>query len=95
MDTVKLSSKGQIVIPKSMRDDMHLPPGTEFVISVSATGITLTPKTLFPKATVREVRGYLSKHGRTLPSDTAIKDSIKARLKAQDDASKELANDRT
>lgn len=59
MDTVKLSSKGQIVIPKSMREDMHLPPGTEFVISVTATGLTLTPKTLFPKATVREVRGLL------------------------------------
>lgn len=88
MDTVKLSSKGQIVIPKAMRDDMHLPPGTEFVISVTATGLTLTPKTLFPKATVREVRGFLAKRGRVLPDDAEIKASIKARLKAQDDASK-------
>ena len=49
MDAVKLSSKGQIVIPKAMRDDMHLPPGTEFVISVTATGLTLTPKHSFQK----------------------------------------------
>lgn len=89
METVKLSSKGQIVIPKTMRDDMHLPPGTEFVISVTATGISLTPKTIFPKAVGREVRGFLAKKGRTLPDDADIKARIKARLKAQDDASKE------
>lgn len=88
METVKLSSKGQIVIPKSIRDDLHLPPGTEFVISMTATGLTLTPTTLFPRATVREVRGFLAKQGRQLPDDLDIKASIRARLKAQDDASK-------
>lgn len=91
MDTVKLSSKGQIVIPKAMRDDMHLPPGTEFVISMTGAGISLVPKTLFPKATGREVRGILAKQGRALPDDDddAIKARIKMRLKKQDDASKE------
>lgn len=84
MKTVKLSSKGQIVIPKAMRIDLHLPPGTEFVINATATGLTLTPTTLFPKTTVREVRGFLAKRGRSLPSDT----DIKAKLKARDDASK-------
>ena len=88
METVKLSSKGQIVIPKNIRDDLHLPPGTEFVIGKTATGLTLTPTALFPKATVREVRGFLAKRGRQLPDDAEIKTSIKARLKAQDDASK-------
>ncbi|MFZ6798833.1 AbrB/MazE/SpoVT family DNA-binding domain-containing protein [Undibacterium sp. Di24W] len=88
METVKLSSKGQIVIPKAMRDDMHLPPGTEFVISVTGAGISLVPKTLFPKATTREVRGVLAKQGRSMPDDDAIKARIKMRLKAQDDASK-------
>lgn len=88
METVKLSSKGQIVIPKAMRDDLHLPPGTEFVISATATGLSLTPKTLFPKVSVREVRGFLAKRGRTLPDDAEIKASIRARLKAQDEASK-------
>lgn len=88
METVKLSSKGQIVIPKNIRDDLHLPPGTEFVISMTATGLTLTPTTLFPRVTVGEVRGFLAKRGRQLPDDFDIKASIKARLKAQDDASK-------
>jgi AbrB family looped-hinge helix DNA binding protein len=88
METVKLSSKGQIVIPKAIREDMHLPPGTEFVISMTATGLTLTPKTLFPKTSVREVRGFLAQRGRALPDDADITARIKARLKAQDDASK-------
>jgi AbrB family looped-hinge helix DNA binding protein len=88
METVKLSTKGQIVIPKNIRDDLHLPPGTEFVISTTATGLTLTPTSLFPRVTAREVRGFLAKRGRTLPDDVDIKASIKARLKAQDDASK-------
>jgi AbrB family looped-hinge helix DNA binding protein len=88
METVKLSSKGQIVIPKNIRDDLHLPPGTEFVISTTATGLALTPTALFPRVTGREVRGFLAKRGRQLPDDANIKASIKARLKAQDDASK-------
>lgn len=88
METVKLSNKGRIVIPKAMRDDMHLQPGTEFVISMTGAGISLVPKTLFPKATTREVRGVLAKQGRRLPDDDAMKARIKMRLKAQDDASK-------
>jgi AbrB family looped-hinge helix DNA binding protein len=88
METVKLSSKGQIVIPKAMREDMHLPPGTEFVISMTATGLTLTPTTLFPKTSVREVRGFLARRGRIVPDDAEIKARLKVRLKAQDDASK-------
>lgn len=88
METVKLSSKGQIVIPKAMRDDMHLPPGTEFVINMTVIGLTLTPKTLFPKASGKDVRGFLAKRGRALPDDADFKARIKARLITQDDASK-------
>ena len=88
METVKLSSKGQIVIPKIMRDDMHLPPGTEFIISVTATGFALTPVTLFPKTEIKDVRGILAKENRKFPSETEIKAKIKARLNLQDVASK-------
>ena len=88
METVKLSSKGQIVIPKNIRDDLHLPVGTEFVISKTATGLTLTPTNIFPASTVREVRGFLAKRGRHYPDEADLKASIKARLKSHDDASK-------
>lgn len=88
METVKLSSKGQIVIPKSIRDDLHLPPGTEFVISMTATGLSLTPTAVFPKTKIREVRGVLAKKGRVLGDEADIKASIKARLKTRYDTSK-------
>lgn len=88
METVKLSSKGQIVIPKNIRDDLHLPTGTEFVISKTATGLTLTPTTIFPASTVSEVRGFLAKRGRKLADEADNRANIKARLKARDDASK-------
>lgn len=86
METVKLSSKGQIVIPKNIRDDLNLPPGTEFVISKTATGLTLTATTIFPASTVREVRGFLAKRGRHLTDEDNIRANIKAHLKARDDA---------
>lgn len=88
MKTVKLSSKGQIVIPKAMRDDLHLPPGTEFLISMNGVGLSLVPKSFFPKTKVENVRGVLAKQGRNLPDDDTIKARIKKRLKAQDDAGK-------
>lgn len=89
METVKLSSKGQIVIPKSIRDEMHLHAGAEFVISMTATGLTLTPNTLFPLTTDEEVCGILAKPGAAKLDEDELKARIKARLRAQVDASKE------
>lgn len=88
MEIVKLSSKGQIVIPKSIRDDLHLPPGTEFVISASATGLSLTPKTIFPATKLSEVRGVLSRKGQQALGEDDIKARLRARAKANDIASK-------
>lgn len=34
METVKVSSKGQIVIPKAVRDAKHITAGTELAVSV-------------------------------------------------------------
>jgi AbrB family looped-hinge helix DNA binding protein len=86
MDTVKLSKKGQVVMPKAIREDMHLPPGTEFIINTTATGLTLALKTLFPKTTTNDVRGFLAKPGRVLPDDAEVKARIQARLRERNDA---------
>jgi AbrB family looped-hinge helix DNA binding protein len=48
METTKLSSKGQVIIPKTIRESHHWQPGTEFVIEDSPTGILLKPRKLFP-----------------------------------------------
>ncbi|HRO60948.1 MAG TPA: AbrB/MazE/SpoVT family DNA-binding domain-containing protein [Burkholderiaceae bacterium] len=41
METTRLSSKGQVVLPKSIRDARRLTPGTEFVVEDRPDGILL------------------------------------------------------
>lgn len=64
MLTIKLSSKGQIVIPKEIRDQFHWEPGTEFIIEKQAEGISLKPKTVFKTTRVRNGLGMLARTGR-------------------------------
>jgi AbrB family looped-hinge helix DNA binding protein len=39
--SITLSSKGQVVIPKEIRDELHWDAGTELSLVSSASGITL------------------------------------------------------
>ena len=48
METVKLSSKGQFVLPKAIRDRHHWDAGTEFLIIDRGTELEIKPTTLFP-----------------------------------------------
>jgi AbrB family looped-hinge helix DNA binding protein len=48
METVRLSSKGQLVLPKSIRDRHHWDSGTEFVIIDRGTELALKPTNVFP-----------------------------------------------
>lgn len=48
METVKLSSKGQIVIPKEIRESRHFGAGTEFIVSLLGNEIRLMPVPVFP-----------------------------------------------
>ena len=57
MQTLKLSTKGQFVIPNEIRKGHHLVVGTEFVISFVGDEIRLTPLPMFPVATVEDTAG--------------------------------------
>jgi AbrB family looped-hinge helix DNA binding protein len=43
METTTLSSKYQLVLPKSIREPLGLKPGQRFVVSPSERGIELVP----------------------------------------------------
>ena len=43
MIATKISSKGQVVIPKEIRDDFNLKPGSQIRIEESEKAIILTP----------------------------------------------------
>nr|WP_294517298.1 AbrB/MazE/SpoVT family DNA-binding domain-containing protein [uncultured Rhodopila sp.] len=43
MDTTRLSSKGQIILPKTVRDVHHWAPGTDFSVEDTGDGVLLRP----------------------------------------------------
>ncbi|MEQ1696964.1 MAG: AbrB/MazE/SpoVT family DNA-binding domain-containing protein [Hyphomicrobiaceae bacterium] len=63
MDTTRLSSKGQIIIPKAVRDAHGWAEGVEFVIEEFGDGIVLRPARLFPATKAEDVFGCLKYDG--------------------------------
>jgi AbrB family looped-hinge helix DNA binding protein len=64
MDTTKLSSKGQVVLPKSVRDQHGWVEGTEFVVESTANGVLLRPKRTLPSTHIDSVFGSLQYRGK-------------------------------
>jgi AbrB family looped-hinge helix DNA binding protein len=48
METVKLSSKGQFILPKAIRDRHHWEAGTEFIIIDRGAELVIKPTKVFP-----------------------------------------------
>lgn len=64
MQTTRLSTKGQIILPKSVRDAQLWGPGTEFTVEETPDGILLRPAAVFPETTLDEVAGSLKFKGK-------------------------------
>jgi AbrB family looped-hinge helix DNA binding protein len=82
METTRLSSKGQIVLPKSVRNARSWGAGTEFEVVEATQGVFLRPLRPFVPTTFDEVFGCLKYSGRpkTLAQmETAISKGVKAR----------------
>ena len=65
MDTTRLSSKGQLVLPKAIRDADNWSEGTEFVVERVAQGVLLRPVPRLPATRLEDVIGCAGYHGRT------------------------------
>lgn len=57
METTKLSSKGQVIIPKAFRSTHHWEPGLELVVIDTGDGLLLKPKAPFAPSELSEVFG--------------------------------------
>jgi AbrB family looped-hinge helix DNA binding protein len=83
MNTTTLSSKGQVIIPKPLRDALHWEPGQQLeVIGVDGGGILLKPTHLFAPATLDEVAACLRYFGTTktlADFEEAIQQGVKER----------------
>ena len=82
METTKLSTKGQVVLPKSIRHAHHWEAGVEFSIEDIEEGILLRPLNTFKATNWNEVVGCLQHHGATKSiseMEKAIRKGVKER----------------
>ena len=63
MATTILSSKGQIIIPKPVRNARHWEPGQKLEVIDTADGILLKPVRSYPETTLSEVIACLKYNG--------------------------------
>ncbi len=63
MKTTKLSSKGQVIIPKPMRSAHHWDVGQELIVIDVGDGVLLKPKTPFTKTDIGSVASCLKYNG--------------------------------
>ena len=67
MTTTRLSSKGQIIIPKHVRDRHNWREGQEFDVVESAEGVVLRPHPAFPPSRVEDIGSSLKYGGKKVP----------------------------
>jgi len=65
METTRLSTKGQIILPKNIRTSRAWGPGTEFTVEETGDGILLRPAARFPETSIGEVVGCLRSKRKT------------------------------
>lgn len=82
METTKLSSKGQIIVPKSIRKTHHYLPGQEFIVIDTDKGILLKPKPVFEPTSIEDIANrppYQGKPKTIEQMNAAISHEIKSR----------------
>lgn len=65
METTRLSSKGQVIIPKALRSAHKWNAGLELEVIDMGEGVLLRPKTLFAESSLDQVAGTLKYTGKT------------------------------
>lgn len=79
MEITRLSSKGQVIIPKALRDAYQWESGLEFVVIDTGQGVLLKPYRPFGPTTLHDVAGSLAYDGpaRTVEEmDEAIRRAV-------------------
>ena len=80
MSTARLTSKGQLVIPKDIREYMRLQPGDRLDFIIQDDGdVVIRPMV----ADVRELKGILNVSGRQPVPVATINEAIRQRVRAK------------
>lgn len=62
--TTIVSTKGQVILPKAIRDRRHWESGTKLVVEETDDGVLLRPVPLFKATSIAEVAGMLAYQGK-------------------------------
>ena len=80
METTKLSSKGQVIIPSAFRNSHHWQAGLELMVIDMGDGILLKPKAPFEATTLADVTGML-KSSVQAKTDEEIQQALKSDIR--------------
>lgn len=64
--TTTVSTKGQVIVPKELRDLLNWKPGTRLKAEQTGNGVLFKTERIFPKTTVDQVFGSLGYKGPTI-----------------------------
>jgi AbrB family looped-hinge helix DNA binding protein len=67
--TIKLSSKGQVVIPKEIRDELHWEAGTQLSLVATGGGVSLRAMPTKTGRSLGDLIGLLKHEGDPIPID--------------------------
>ena len=67
--TTVISTKGQVILPKAIRDLRHWTAGTRLVVESTSEGVLLKPASVFPPSSVDQVFGALEHKGAALSTE--------------------------
>ena len=88
MERVTVSSKGQVVIPKSLRDTHNIRTGDQFFVSAVGDELRFRPAPAISETRLESVAGMLKHLATKRLDDAEIESRIHARLRTEDDATK-------
>ncbi|HLC86863.1 MAG TPA: AbrB/MazE/SpoVT family DNA-binding domain-containing protein [Candidatus Nanoarchaeia archaeon] len=75
VETIKMSSKGQIAIPKDIREEIHATEGTVFAVMSGKDSIVLKKITIPSKEDLIKEIGAIALEGRKRAERMGIKES--------------------
>lgn len=82
--TTVISTKGQVILPKAIREQRHWPAGTRLTVENTVDGVLLKPVPVFPATTVETVFASLAYHGKAKTieeMDAAVADEAQRRAR--------------
>lgn len=83
--TTTISTKGQVILPKAIRDRRRWSEGTKLTVEETPEGVLLNASPVFPETDIAAVAGSLKRPGRALSlkeMDEAV--AREARRRARD-----------